>query len=362
MNEANTLKTDKGVDFLKVRELKKPALTALLMSSVAVIIYCFTWNDSIRIGESYITLGLGLLAANFLIFLLVGLINKHRSIKVVSIVILIAFNIVATFSYVLYFLQDSLIFEPNNSVECFNTLKEQNSFKQISITARDGTQLQGWLKIDSDKPSAPLVIFFAGNGMSSSRTFDNFSNQGIFKNFSDYNVMMVDYRGYGYSKGTASDTTMFSDSLDIYDYAIKQSYTDKAHVVPVGYSIGTGVATYLASQRKTAGLVLVAPYYNGQSLYNGQMDIFHGPIELLIRYKFDTQSFAPNVSASPLIITSKTDEIINYTQCEKLAGRFKNVYKFVYIKGVNHNGYFGNKEMLSDMSEYLKKAEEGGAQ
>ena len=72
------------------------------------------------------------------------------------------------------------------------------------------------------------------------------------------------------------------------------------------------MATYVASQRNVNGLILVAPYDEALSLYNDTVNIFHGPLKLLARYKFNSIYYAQNVTVSPLIITSYDDEVISY--------------------------------------------------
>jgi dienelactone hydrolase len=339
---------------MKPEEIKAALLIAMLASSIAVIISMFAIGEA-SIGLFYILFTVCFLGVNILFSFAAGFFNKRkrRVSGIVAGILIGIMNFVAACGISTYYLQEKMFFYPSNSVQCFNILKSEKEFQEVSITARDGTPLKGWIRFNTEKKSAPLVLYFGGNGQNSSKTLYDFSTKGTFSSFTDYNVMMVDYRGYGYSGGTPSDAAMFSDALDVYDYAVKQPYTDKNRVIPIGYSIGTGVATYLASQRQTAGLVLVAPYYDGQSLCNSMLNIFHGPLSLLVRYKFDTKSFAPMVKAAPLIFTSKTDSVISFQQSEMLAQKFKSVYKFVYITGTDHDQYFSQKQTLEEIKSYL---------
>lgn len=346
---------------MKAKEIKIALIITMLALSAAVIISMFTLNGGASIGLFYILFAVGFLCVNILLFLIAGIFKKRRVTGVVACILIGVLNFAAAFGVSVYYLQGKMLFYPSNSVQCFNTLRTDKQFQEISVTARDGTSLKGWIRFNTEKKPAPLVLYFGGNGQNSSRTLYNFSTQGTFPSFAGCNVMIVDYRSYGYSGGTPSDTAMFSDALDVYDYAVKQPYTDKNRVIPMGYSIGTGVATYLASQRQSAGLVLVAPYYDGQSLCNSMLDIFHGPLSMLVRYKFDTESFAPMVQAAPLILTSKTDNMINYKQSEALSKKFKSVYKFSYITGTDHNHYFGQKQTLDEIKNYLDQVA-GGAE
>ena len=166
---------------------------------------------------------------------------------------------------------------------------------------------------------------------------------------------MADYPGYGLSDGKPSDKTMFESALKVYDYACNLDYVDKNNIVILGYSIGTGVATYVASQRNVNGLMLIAPYDEALSLYNNAINIFHGPLKALAKYKFDSLHYSQSVTVSPLIITSYDDEVINYKFSLNLANHFKNTYKTVVLNNnVKHNDYFLQESVLEDIYNYLQ--------
>jgi predicted acyl esterase len=305
------------------------------------------------VGFFFLAFTASFLVLNFL-FAIPAAKLKSRAGKAAAAGLIAAVNLILALSGSVYYLQEKLIFYPNNSVDCFQEISTDDSFQEVKLTAKDGTQLSGWLRLSASGSRAPLIFYFGGNGQNSSRTFSNFRKKGIFAVFEGYNVMAVDYRGYGYSEGKADDQNMFSDALDIYDFAVKQPYTDPARVVPLGYSIGTGEAVYLASQRPTAGLILVAPYYSGLRLCNDSVDIFHGPLTHLVRYSFDSERYAPQVSYRPLIFTSKTDEAISWQQSEALAKRFSSA-DLKFIDGATHETYFQNSKVTDAMWEYLTK-------
>jgi len=140
-----------------------------------------------------------------------------------------------------------------------------------------------------------------------------------------------------------------------YDYAVSRSDVDPARIVVEGYSIGTGPATYLASQRDAAGLVLIAPYDNGIDLYNSQLDIFHGPLTLLVTQKFPSDQYAREVSVSPLIITSTGDRTINHTLSEALATHFPQSADLHVLSGLDHEDYFGSTDVQTLIAAYVEE-------
>lgn len=255
-------------------------------------------------------------------------------------------------------LQEYLFFHPWNDMISYKKLQEIDEFKEIKIK-NDEVNLSGWFwNIENKEGKNPLVIFFGGNAQNSSNTLYNYYQSGTMKNvFGNYNLMLIDYPGYGMSKGKPSDDSMFIASKYIFEYATKMSEVDIDNIVIMGYSIGTGVASYCASENDASGLILVAPYDKALSLYNDAIDSFHGSVASLAKYSFDSSTYAENVNEPTLIFTSKKDEVINYKHSLDLAGHFSKLDDVVILENVNHNGYFSQTEVLNTITDFLNKLE-----
>lgn len=273
--------------------------------------------------------------------------------KILKILLAILIVIMIIFVSIVLYIQPSFFFYNWHDEESYNKLLTEDKVEEIRID-NNGKLLNGWLKYNTDKKQAPLVIFFGGNAQNSSNTCYSFLKNDIYQYFENYNVMIIDYPGYGLSEGTTSDKTMFDAALKIYDYATTLDSVDEDNIVVLGYSIGTGVATYLSSQRDVNGLILISPYDEALSLYNATFDIFHGPLKLLARYKFNSKDYAQNVTTSPLIITSYDDEVINYNLTLNLAKHFNLVDKTILLNNIKHNDYFLEQEVLKNIHEYLQ--------
>lgn len=255
-------------------------------------------------------------------------------------------------------LQEYIFFHPWNDIISYKKLQEIDEFKEIKIK-NDEVNLSGWFwNIGNKDGKNPLVIFFGGNAQNSSNTLYNYYQSGTMKNvFGNYNLMLIDYPGYGMSKGKPSDDSMFIASKYIFEYATKMSEVNIDNIVIMGYSIGTGVASYCASENDASGLILVAPYDKALSLYNDAIDSFHGSVASLAKYSFDSSTYAENVTEPTLIFTSKKDEVINYKHSLDLAGHFSKLDDVVILENVNHNGYFSQIEVLNTITDFLNKLE-----
>ena len=278
--------------------------------------------------------------------------KKRRIIYTIIVVILILILLLIGWNK----LQDYIFFHPWNDLASYKKLQKIDEFKEIEIK-NDEVNLSGWFwNIQNKKEQAPLVIFFTGNAQNSSNTLYNYYLSGTMKDvFGDYNLMIIDYPGYGMSKGKPSDDSMFIASNYIFEYATKMNEVDEDNIVIMGYSIGTGVASYCASKNEASGLILVAPYDKALSLYNDAIDSFHGSIQSLAKYSFDSATYSKSVKEPTLIFTSKADEVINYRHSLDLAGHFSELDDVVILQGVNHNGYFSQTQVLNGITEFLNK-------
>lgn len=252
---------------------------------------------------------------------------------------------------IIYFLQPSLFFYPYHDEEAYIELQDARGFEEVSIPHKGG-QLHGWLHRDPDTEIAPLVLFYGGNMQNSSAWFRLFTRTDTFRYFKGYHVLFVDYPGYGLSDGKPTEKSMFAAALEVYDFAQDLESTSGKTVL-LGYSIGTGVATYVASQRPIDGLILLAPYDRGLSLYNDRYNIFHGPLKLLARFKFDSATYAEQVSVTPLIIASRADEVIPYTHAEELSPHFPLPVELILLDSIPHDGFFYSAPVLDAIKAYL---------
>lgn len=255
-------------------------------------------------------------------------------------------------------LQEYIFFHPWNDMISYKKLQEIDEFKEIKIK-NDEVNLSGWFwNIGNKEGKNPLVIFFGGNAQNSSNTLYNYYQSKTMKDvFGNYNLLLIDYPGYGMSKGKPSDDSMFIASKYIFEYATKMNEVNIDNIVIMGYSIGTGIASYCASENNASGLILVAPYDKVLSLYNDAIDSFHGSVASLAKYSFDSSTYAENVTEPTLIFTSKKDEVINYKHSLDLAGHFSKLDDVVILDNVNHNGYFSQTEVLNTITNFLNKLE-----
>ena len=278
------------------------------------------------------------------------LINKSV-LKAWAIMIVIFLIIMVS---MIFFMQKNMFFHPRHDEFSYNELKKIEEFEEI-VVDNNGQKLYGWIMHNVESGEAPLLIYCGGNAQNSSSTAYRYYKNDLFKYFENYNVLMFDYPEYGLSEGKINDKTLLSSTLKIYDYAKDLDFVDETNIVVLGYSIGSGAATYLASQRDVNGLILVAPYDDTLSLYNDTLNIFYGPLKLLARYRITSKEYAKNVKVNPIIFTSYDDEVINYNFSVNLSKNFNNIDNLIILDdNVKHDYYFTKEIVLNGIHDYLQ--------
>ncbi len=260
--------------------------------------------------------------------------------------------VILSFCVVLFILiQNKFIYYPScDEFSHYNLISNNNSkYEEISIPS-SSLKLHGWGYKNS--PEYSTIIYFGGNMQSSDNFFFHMHENNNWGMFADYNFLMIDYPGYGYSSGTTNYNNIIKAADSIYQFVKESSYYGNNKIIIMGFSLGTGVATYVASSHNTDGLILIAPYNNGQALYNSVCNIFYGPLKLLVRNPFPSDQFAKNVNTNVLIIASEDDEVIPFKLSQKLSNCFNHA-ELITMTKLHHNDLLSNTDVKNEIKLFL---------
>ena len=208
--------------------------------------------------------------------------------------------------------------------------------KAISI-ANQRLKLHGWRL---NKGQSKALIYFGGNAETISDNILLFESM-----FQDYTVYLINYRGYGNSEGSPGEAELYSDALAIYDRI--QGWHSSTSLF--GRSLGSGVAVYLSTRRQIEQLILLTPYDSIAEVGQSHYPLF--PVKYLIKDRFDSLKYAPEIAIPVLIVTAELDRVIPIKHSEALRDRLTNtsvVYRM--ISGAAHNN-------VTDLPEYREAIE-----
>ncbi|NND16856.1 MAG: alpha/beta fold hydrolase, partial [Eudoraea sp.] len=153
--------------------------------------------------------------------------------------LLIIVAIYLIISVALYVVQDYFLFRPEKLPEDFQFYYEHQEFEEYNIETRDGANING-LRFKTSQPKG-VVFYLKGN----SRSIKGWGKFAVDFTRHGYDVIMVDYRGFGKSTGRRSQKAIKRDMQMIYN-KIKENVAEK-YIILYGRSLGSGFAAKLAS-------------------------------------------------------------------------------------------------------------------
>lgn len=244
----------------------------------------------------------------------------------------------------LYFQQERLLFFPNKLAKNY-LFRFPGRFEEHWITAADGTRLHGLLfPADSSKG---LIFYLHGNG----GALDSWGDVATTYTRLGYDVFLLDYRGYGKSEGRISSQQQLLADADTAYRQLLQDYPEE-RVVVLGYSLGTGLAAWLAAHHQPKMLILQAPYLSMRATAQQHYPWVPG---LVVRYPLATDQVLPHVKAPIVIFHGDQDEVISYQNTLQLKVLLKPHDQFITLPGVGHNGMTENPEYQRQITTILQK-------
>ncbi len=263
---------------------------------------------------------------------------KRRLIQIAALFIFIYSAILV----LLYAAQETVIFHPQKLPKDY-TFNFNQEFEELYFEMPDKVMLNGLLfKADQSKG---VIIYLHGNAGSLAGWGE------VAKTYTDlnYDVFILDYRGFGKSDGEiSSEEQLNADHQIIYD-AFMQQY-DESQIVVLGYSIGTGFAAKLAANNHPAQLILQAPYY---SLTEMMDQNFSWVPSFVLKYKLATYKSLMQCEMLIHIFHGTEDRVIPFNSSLKLIEAQPKATLYT-LKGQGHNGMTYNQEYMKLLTRILE--------
>jgi uncharacterized protein len=185
--------------------------------------------------------------------------------------------------------------------------------------------LKDWW-IPPQSKALPTIIFFHGNAASRA----DFLKQGLLFHQRGWGVVLASYRGYSGNPGSPTEAGLMADARA----TIAVVAPRVGPIIAWGHSLGSGVAAKMASEGRTAGLVLESPYTSLVDVAAKQYPDM--PVRLLLLDRFDTRSLLGRIFVPVLIFHSTDDPVIPFAMGQELADNLGNRATFVRMTGLGH--------------------------
>ncbi len=229
---------------------------------------------------------------------------------------------------VVYLLQEIIIFQPRHLDRNF-TYQFKNQFSEHFITTYDNHILNA-LYFQTEKRPLGLVIYFHGNS-------DNLKRWGKYAiDFTrkNYDVLMIDYRGFGKSTGYPSEQGLYDDAWCTLIWAQEHLTKKYDRLIFYGRSLGSAIATELATKHTPDLLILETPFDSIRGAFQKALRPLVFPFPL--RFNLKNTHLIPMVECKTIIIAGTRDRITPLSSALKLKPLLKPEDKFVVIPKGRH--------------------------
>ncbi len=248
-----------------------------------------------------------------LIKLLIGDFTWQRLLK--SLIFIYIF-----FSGYIYFRADSMIFLSQHS-------SYQDHPEIIKLESGENTNISATYLFNN---KANFTILYSHG---------NFEDLGDIKQILEklhtwgFSVFAYDYRGYGTSQGTPTETYAYKDINSAYNYLTQNLKIPPEKIIVLGRSVGGGPAVNLAMQKPVTGLIVESSFISAFQVIV--------PFRILPFDKFPNLDNIKKVKCPILVIHGKADDIIPFAHGEKLFNAAISPKLYLWVEEANHNDLFG---------------------
>lgn len=238
-----------------------------------------------------------------------------------------------------YIFQHRLIFQSTRLRDDY-AFRFTQPYNEFFLHTADNEKLNV-LWFTPDLPSKGIILYFHGNASNLQRWGEyaiDFTSLG-------YEVVMMDYRGYGKSSGYADEQLLYDDALLLWNW-VKEKSTHN-HAIIYGRSLGAAIASELSAKVQPDMLILETPF---DELRHALMArVFYFAIPLC--YKFPTKEFLAGVQCKKILIHGTNDWVVPLSSAEHLRPLLSTTDEFIVIEGGGHT----NLREFEQYHETLKR-------
>lgn len=211
----------------------------------------------------------------------------------------------------MFLLQGSMIYFPATGREDERTQADAGlDYETVSLTTEDSIRIEAWYV---PAPEARGVVLLThGNAGNITHWVD----YAVLFHRLGYATLMLEYRGYGRSKGKPSEKGTYADARAAWRYLRTERDYPARRIVLVGESLGGAVAARLAAEAQVGALVLASAFTSVPDLAAETYPWI--PARQLARYHYDTLTALASVSCPVLIAHSRQDELVRFHHGERL--------------------------------------------
>jgi uncharacterized protein len=203
---------------------------------------------------------------------------------------------------------------------------------EITIPSTDGVTLAAFWATQ-EAAGSPSVVYLHGQGAN----LDAYWEWIMALWDRGFQVLAVDYRGFGKSDGAPSEQGLYDDGVSA--LAHLRGPLGAGPVLVYGYSLGTAVATYTAVAGVPDALLLEAPFTSMTEMIEGSSP-YPMPADWATEIEFNTLGRIGGLAA-PLVVThGRADQRVPFRLGRELFEAAPEPKVFIPVDGTGHSNTF----------------------
>jgi hypothetical protein len=189
-------------------------------------------------------------------------------------------------------------------------------YEDVRIQAADGSTLSAWF-LPADQPKAnATLLFLHGNG-------ENISTHIAAVRWlppQGFNVLLLDYRGYGASDGRPSVAGAQQDIDSAMRYVLARGDVDNRRIIVLGQSLGGALGLHYvahsAYREHIRGVVIDSAFVGYRDIAREKLQkswltwLFAVPLSLTVTDDFRPIDAAPKIAPIPLLLIHGDRDIV----------------------------------------------------
>lgn len=228
--------------------------------------------------------------------------------------------------------QRSLQYHPETSPPGPPSLYGVPEFTEIELRTADGLDLFAWYAEPRDE-NGPVVAYMHGNaghvGFRNLRARE-FLSRG-------FGMLLIEYRGFGGNPGRITEEGLHADGRAGIEWLQKQG-VPVDRIVLYGESIGSGIATQLATEYDAGALILEAPLDSAVSV--GRRIYPFLPVGLLMFDRFDNIERIDGIDMPLLVMHGTADQVVPYEFGKRLFDAAREPKTMITVEGGRHENHY----------------------
>eukprot|EP00697_Spironema_sp_BW2_P000056 gnl/Spiro4/10093_TR5358_c0_g1_i1.p1 gnl/Spiro4/10093_TR5358_c0_g1~~gnl/Spiro4/10093_TR5358_c0_g1_i1.p1 ORF type:complete len:333 (-),score=60.93 gnl/Spiro4/10093_TR5358_c0_g1_i1:172-1128(-) len=268
----------------------------------------------------------------------------------------------------LYVGQDKMLFQPSPPIPRAQVREYSKDsgcdVLDVNFKMKDGVMLHGFLFKAQSKHTGdstgttapqqqqrrrPTMVYWGGNAENVLFHFPAFDPSFRAMAAARWNVVLMSYRGYGYSEGRPSGANVCNDAVEVYDALVQREDVDPTKIFVWGRSLGSGAAMQTAADRPVAGAILATPFAILSDVVQTVLPFVPSFIlRMMFRNNIDNMRHAASLRVPVLLVHGTADELIPHEHSSRLRDSIPGA-ELLLLRNRGHND-------IDDSADYPSRA------